>query len=566
MNTIPNTTRLTTLEILLKKQLENSGLFPVPLVVNCFLEEGLIILVELPDNYFSNMEKIESYVYQVLDSENLSQAYFVEIYYYINNKFCSLELETKPNLVERLSLLIFNEDQKLFFNKYIKLAVSFSHKNCEKLINNFKSNKLSWLVFGGSLGSLIILVSIYGLTRPCIFDQCPQISQAENLSNQAYLLLNDLDSDEDLIQVKTNLKEAVSLVQNIPAWSKYHQEASTLNNKYNQSLSDLLLFILAKEKEKKALLLADNKDLSVKNLEEIAQTWEEASDFLANIQDKNSFKEIIAMDQKKYKIILENIKHRITVEKQAEISIKLAKKAAILATKREETATKISELQLVYATWKTAIERLQELPATTTSYKSSRELLKKYVSNKIRAEKRLRQEEIAINLFKQAKNEAKIAQKYEEENQWFQAVSHWNNAIVYIKKIPDNTYEWNKGQPFISTYSLSLSQANNKLKEITESQKIVSELDAMCWTTEKICRYEIKEKLIQMKLDSRYLEQLWSIALQAKAQANIQVQVELLNHLSTFEHRLQKISNQTGKSIEVYNAQGNLMTVYHRQQ
>ena len=46
MNSIPETTRLTALEELLTKQLEKSGLSPVPLWVNCFLGEVLLILVE----------------------------------------------------------------------------------------------------------------------------------------------------------------------------------------------------------------------------------------------------------------------------------------------------------------------------------------------------------------------------------------------------------------------------------------------------------------------------------------------------------------------------------------
>ena len=88
----------------------------------------------------------------------------------------------------------------------------------------------------------------------------------------------------------------------------------------------------------------------------------------------------------------------------------------------------------------------------------------------------------------------------------------------------------------------------------------------MCKTKEPICNYDITEKIIRIRLESNYLEQLWMIALQAKAEGNLQTQVELLKHLSTFEKRLQTISNLTGKSIEVYNPQGKLMTVYHRRQ
>ena len=88
----------------------------------------------------------------------------------------------------------------------------------------------------------------------------------------------------------------------------------------------------------------------------------------------------------------------------------------------------------------------------------------------------------------------------------------------------------------------------------------------MCNTEEPICKYEITEKIIKIKLESNYLEQLWMIALQANAEGNLQIQVELLKHISTFEYRLQTISNQTGKSIEVYNPQGKLMTAFSRRQ
>ncbi len=66
MNSIPETTRLTALEELLTKQLEKSGLSPVPLWVNCFLGEGLLILVEFPNNYNLNLEKNKYFLYKTL--------------------------------------------------------------------------------------------------------------------------------------------------------------------------------------------------------------------------------------------------------------------------------------------------------------------------------------------------------------------------------------------------------------------------------------------------------------------------------------------------------------------
>ncbi|MGB5594614.1 MAG: hypothetical protein WBM32_05865 [Crocosphaera sp.] len=556
MNIVPDTTRLVSLEILLKKQLEKSGLFPVPLLVNCFLGEVLIILVDFPKNHFLNLKQLESYIYTILAAENLSEAYYIEIYYCLNGQYCCLDLQEEPSL---LDIILWQ-----FFYKI--LGINWLKKTIENIANNFKSNQLSWLVIGTSIGSLIILGTIYGLTLACLFDKCPQISQAKKLSDHAYILLNDFDSAPDLMKAKTRLEEAISLLQVVPFWSTYYQKSHSLHNKYQQQLDDLLLFMSAKEKANKALSLSQNYPLSIEQLEIVKKQWEEAIKSLKNMKSNTISRELVTNNYQIYQNALTRINDKISLEEKAKISIKIAKKSAELAKSREKSAQNLSDFQLVYSTWGTAIKKLQEISSTTNSYQSSRVLLKIYLSNKIRVEKRKQQEEVALKIYNKANHNAKLAQISEQKNQWSKAVNYWNVATTYIKKVPKNSLQGNKVQPLISAYLLSLNQAKKNLKEIIESQNIISELDAMCSKKTKICQYEITEKLIQMKLDSRYLEQLWTIALQAKAQANLQVQVELLNHISTFEHRLQKISNQTGKSIEVYNAQGNLMTVYHRQQ
>ena len=99
---VPDTTRLTALEESLTKQLDKSGLSPVPLWVNCFLGEVLLIVVEFPDNYYLNLEKIQDFLYKTLKKEHLSQDYFVEIYYFIDGKYCSVELDKKATSLIKL--------------------------------------------------------------------------------------------------------------------------------------------------------------------------------------------------------------------------------------------------------------------------------------------------------------------------------------------------------------------------------------------------------------------------------------------------------------------------------
>ncbi|EAZ93099.1 hypothetical protein [Crocosphaera chwakensis] len=565
-NTIPNTTRLTTLEILLKKQLENTALLSVPFSINCFLGEVLLILVDCPHLNCVDLEKIEAFLYKILKQENLSHAYFIEIYYYINGEYCFVESNKQPSLLEILAWELFNKDRRIFIKQHRDLIFNWYQKFIDSLNHNFKSNQLSWFVISGSLGTLILLTIFYGLTRPCIFNGCPEIKQAQELSNQTDSLLNNNASNSDFNIARINLESAIKLLNSIPFWSDYYQESSHLKEKYKQKLNNILALNSARDQINKIISLYKNSSLSMEQLETAKQEMETELKKIEMINNNNFLDEIENKNYQNYLQIIDNINDQINLEKQAYKSLQQAEEAALLAQKRENTADQLSDLQLVYNTWVTAIKRLQEIQPNTRIYQSSRSLLKTYLSNQTSVQRRKKQETVAVRLYEKANNYANLAKKAEENNQWSQAVNYWNMAVVYIKKVPQNTFKGNQIQPFISSYNLALNQATNQLKQLTQSKTINAELDTMCTMKQKICDYQITEELIKMKLESQYLEQVWITALQAKAQGNLQIQVELLNHLSTFEHRLQKISNQTGKSIEVYNAQGNLMTVYHRQQ
>ncbi len=565
-NIISNTTRLTTLERLLKKQLEKSAFLSVPFSINCLLGEVLLILVDCSHANVVNPEKIEAFLYKILKQENLSHAYFIEIYYYINGEYCFVDVSEQPSLLEILAWRLLDKDRRIFIKQHRDLILNWYQKFINSLNHNFKSNQLSWFVISGSLGTLILLTIFYGLTRPCIFDECPELKKAQKLSKKTNSFLKNNVSNSDLNMAKVQLESAIKLLNTIPFWSNYYRKSSSLKKEYQHKLNNILVLTSTRDKLNNVVSLHKKSSLSLKQLETAKQEIETGLQTIEKMKNNNFLEEIENQDYQKYSNIIENINNKMHLEKQAQTNLKQAEQAAFLAQKRENTADQLADLQSVYNTWITAIKRLQEIQPNTRIYQSSRPLLKTYLSNTTRAEKRKKQEEIAVKLYEKASNYANLAQKAEKNNQWLQAVNYWNMAVVYIKKVPQNTFKGNQIQPFISTYNLSLNQATDKLKQLTQSKTINAELDAMCTMKQKICDYQITEELIKMRLESQYLEQVWMTALQAKAEGNLQIQVELLNHLSTFEHRLQKISNQTGKSIEVYNAQGNLMTVYHRQQ
>ncbi|MEA5510290.1 hypothetical protein VB715_11000 [Crocosphaera sp. UHCC 0190] len=566
MTVVPNTTRLEALEGLLINQLQRSGLSPEPLEVKCFLGELLIILIEYPNNSDLNIQKIEIFIDKILAAENLSQAYFVEIFYLVNGEYCQLEQSFTPSFFDLLSGQIFNKDTQIFWKKSKTLAKSWLLKLKNTTIINFKSHQLLWLLIGGSMGSFLMLSTVYILTRPCLFDNCQIISQAETIAQKPLNLLITSSADTALLKVKQNLSESVNLLRAVPWWSSYYSEASQLEQNYQQTISNITLILEAKDLEKQAILLYKKSPLPMSELQKIARLWQESLDKIKMINQDKYLGYITENLIQKYQEKIHSTAEQITSEKNAITSLKAAKEAAEIANKRQDSAQSLTDLQLVYATWKTAIKKIQNISPSTTVYDSSRPLLKTYLSYLVRAEKRKNQEENAVKVYEKAVNQAKLAETSETKNQWTKAVNSWEGAINYLQQIPQNTFKWNQSQPLLSAYPLSLNRAKNQLKKSIQNQKIQSELKAMCLEPQKICQYKITEELIKIQLDSHYLEQVWNLALQAKVEANLQIQVELLKHLSTFEYRLQNISKLTGKSVEVYNADGSLMTVYQGQQ
>ena len=107
---------------------------------------------------------------------------------------------------------------------------------------------------GWSLATITTISLVYGLTRPCIFDKCSDINQAEKLFSQSEILLQNTLSDAAINLEKTKLQSAINLLSKIPFWSDYYQESSQLKNKYQQQLDYIVLLEAARNKQSKAIL------------------------------------------------------------------------------------------------------------------------------------------------------------------------------------------------------------------------------------------------------------------------------------------------------------------------
>ena len=225
----------------------------------------------------------------------------------------------------------------------------------------FKSNQLSLLVMGCSLATITTISLFYGLTRPCVFGECPQINQAEQIYEQTEILSKNNVSDAEITLVKTNLELAINLLHDIPFWSNYHQESSQLKNQYQQQLDDILLLESAINQKSKALLslsLSESSPLSLSQLEALKQEFQAAIAQIKLIQNNEFLEEVKNQKYKEYSNNIQLINQRIVKEKRAFKSLEQAKSGALLAQNRENTANNVSSLELVYNSWTKSIKSL----------------------------------------------------------------------------------------------------------------------------------------------------------------------------------------------------------------
>jgi hypothetical protein len=167
--------------------------------------------------------------------------------------------------------------------------------------------------------------------------------------------------------------------------------------------------------------------------------------------------------------------------------------------------------------------------------------------------------------YQAAQRHAQVAQQKASEQQWTQAVNQWQAAIQSLQRIPDQSFWASQRQTLLAAYGSLLRQAQLQLQGALQAQQVKQNLAQLCSPKTQYCQYQIKEQQIQVQLTAVYLQRLWDTALRAKVENNPQDQAQILNHIAHLEKTLQGISNQAGRPLVVYHAQGQTLIQYRPQ-
>lgn len=406
------------------------------------------------------------------------------------------------------------------------------------------------------------MIGFVVLGRPCVLGKCEAIARAKQLSEKSQLALNPMSSGKEVLLAQKELETAIATLQGIPFWSSYYKPAQEDLKTYVAKAQKLEQIIIALKQAAKASDMAQKLPIPEPQWQEIQQIWRESIAQLESIpKDAPTF----PLAQKKltqYKENLRTVNLRLAEEQQAVKALRSAKETADIAQTRQGVAQFLSDWQEVTNNWRNSLARLEEIPNTTTAYTAAQELKQSYAAKWQFAGDRTQQEQIAQKFFDQANKSANAAQKFGSENQWTLAMSSWQNALDYIQQVQPNTSAAARTPALIQSYNNSLKQAQANLNLATIRQKAKIDLDRTCNGNPPICSYEMVDNLIRVRLAASYTEQLRQTAIVATVRGDSKTHAGVIQHVNTLQKALQAISQNNRLGLEIYDANGYLISAY----
>ncbi len=527
MKTTPKPLDLKSLEVFLSKKLAKEPLDIFSVIVNCLMEDDEITILL---QHSPPVSASPSWIFSVL-KKILKQQYFTQDYQF------------------NLSLAIYGEEAYANHDFIIKPALKTKPENNKKN-KIFPNNLYIWLL--GS-GSVFIFIIIYMITRPCVIGECKPIIQAQELALQSEKLI----IQEDLVEAQIKLKSSLGFLQSIPWFSSYYNEARELTNNYSNSLENLEQLLSLIKTGNQLLILSQKPVNSLQEWQNLQQQLQQAIKNLTILSKNKQFSKIAQNTIDIYQIKMIDINKIVRQEISAENSVLTASEIAQIAALRQEQAYSLEEWQLVNSTWQLVQQRLQQISSDNFAYQASQDLLKEYQPIIKTAADKLKQEEIANQTYQQAIKIAQKAKQSEQEEQYSLALENWNNALNTLSKISDNTSIFNKSQNLMINYKSSLEKSKQQLQLAQIRQKAKKDLDAVCYTEEKICTYTLKaEHIMKVSLNYQYIQKVIQIAMLN------QVQGDLMVHIASVQKALEAISNKYKIPLEVYHADGGLIFTY----
>ncbi|MGY6529939.1 MAG: hypothetical protein ACXITR_08420 [Cyanobacterium sp.] len=432
----------------------------------------------------------------------------------------------------------------------------------ETTAEKYKSSNFSVGIISLTIGLIFMIggALVFYFTRPCVVGECLLIPDAQESVDNSLLTINEDMTRADLAELQLNLIAINLKLGNIPSWSDSYDQAQTLIIENQVVIDDLEILLQSLQLTENAQQMSAKLPLSKDEWTRVEDFWVEAIALMESVN--NPFlTPWINNKLDEYNNILIAVQDSIA---QEIIADQLLSEAQQLAQQNEELINNISsleELKIVATNWQSAIDKIREIPLLTTAETQREDLIEQYNQSLTQIQATIRQEEIANNLYGQIQNKIIQAQNAETNNQWTNAVNHWQEITNLIAQFPENTSKQPQLENVKQTAEQKLSQAQEELKQAINRQNAREELAKICEGSGKICDYSVENNRMKVTLTSDYLRNIARITEQSAHRANNETDV-LINHISQVEKNYRYLSSKYGMPLEVYNPQQILIVRY----
>jgi hypothetical protein len=416
----------------------------------------------------------------------------------------------------------------------------------------------------GGLGLLAIGSGAgYMGTRPCVFSVCTELNTATQLTRSSLAKLNSPGvSGQEVLTAQKQFHQSVEYLNSIPLWSGSHGAAQKSLAVTTAQAADLDTTVTAMNQAFKAANIVKTPPIPLLKWQESKQLWTDSIENLGKVPTTSQIYPLAHQKLTNYQGRLADIDRRIQVETTAEQKLKSAVEGIKAATQSQAAARSLAQWRGVKTEWDRVNSQLTSIPATTTVYTQAQALLKSYQPQMSIAQDKVLEEDKAIQNYQTALKLAQSAKLAQKNNQLAQSVSQWNQAVVAIQSIPQNSSIYAQAKPFVFEYTKNFQQVEAQLKT---TQKIVlanKDLQRTCTGTPQICTYTVTAKSIVVRLMPLYAETLKQTAMLASTQGDSIARVGIVNHVNTLGNALQTISENAKLPLEVYGADGKQIQNY----
>jgi hypothetical protein len=406
------------------------------------------------------------------------------------------------------------------------------------------------------IGVLIALACLYTLTRPCVIGECKEIDRARELAEKSRQTVETVPSSRAPGLAAKELNGAIALLKTIPWWSPYHREARGLLKDYREDEGELTSVVAALRMAGLAAEKSQNPPHEVAEWQEMERLWEDA---IAQLQQVPANSLIYSFAEGRlagYRSNLAEVRGRLELERQGDRTLEMAKKTAQIAQARQGVAKGAESWQLVYDTWQSAANTLASIPDGTIARQEGQLLLARYQPKLEEARDRKTIEQVGLEAYNRAVNNADQARIFEGRQAWIEASQSWARAVSFAEKVPQTSSYHVETQALLPTYKQAWQQAEVQANVESRVEKARSDLSRTCAGSPKVCNYGISRDLITVRLTPEYVEKIKTTAITGDRSGNPSPRDQAENHVQTLTIALQSISDNAKIPLQVYMPDG----------